>query len=64
MVNIQKANACSPWTPCFKIKEASIVTSEDKMKMKSPEIYTHIYFYFEKNVGGSVNRKTKKKSPY
>ena len=34
------------------------------MKMKSPEIYTHIYFYFEKNVGGSVNRKTKKKSPY
>ena len=35
MVNIQKANACSPWTPCFKIKEASIITSEDKIKIKS-----------------------------
>ena len=30
------------------------------MKIKSPEIYTHIYFYFEKNVGGSVNQTIKK----
>ena len=25
MVNIQKASAYSPWNPCFKIKEESIV---------------------------------------
>ena len=34
-VNIQKANAFIPWTPCFKIKEASIETLEDKIKIKS-----------------------------
>ena len=47
MVNIQKANACSPWTPCFKIKEASIVMSEDKEKIKVCKIYTY-FFHFEK----------------
>ena len=35
MVDIQKANACSPWTLYFKIKEASIATLEDKTKLKS-----------------------------
>ena len=34
-VNIQKANACCTWTPYFKIKDASIVTSEDKIKIES-----------------------------
>ena len=42
MVNIQKANACSPWTPCFKIKEASIVMSEDKIKIKSVKYFFSI----------------------
>ena len=59
MVDIQKANACSPWTPCFKIKEASIITSEDKIKIKSLQ---NIFFsILEKNVGGSVNHKIEKK---
>ena len=34
-VNIQKTNAFIPWTPCFKIKEASIKTLEDKIKIIS-----------------------------
>ena len=42
MVNIQKANTCSPWTPCFKIKEASTVMSEDKIKIKSVKYFFSI----------------------
>ena len=41
-VNIEKANASSPWSPCFKIKKASIVTSEDKIKIKKS---VKIYFF-------------------
>ena len=46
MVNKQKANVCRPWTPCFEIKEESIVTSEEKTKIKICEII--FFFYFEK----------------
>ena len=34
-VNIQKANTCSPCTPSFMIKEASIAMPEDKIKLKN-----------------------------
>ena len=63
MVNKQKANVCRPWTPCFEIKEESIVTSEDKTKIKICEIIFFFSILKKKNVGRSVNQKIKKKSP-
>ena len=66
MVDIQKADACSPCTPCFKIKEASIVTSEDKIKIEN---LSNFFFCIlkkkqtKKNVGESVNQKIKRSHP-
>ena len=47
MINIQKVKACSPWTPCFKIKEAINITLEGKIKIKSLEnvCSSEIYLY-------------------
>ena len=47
MINIQKVKACSPWTTCFKIKEAINITLEGKIKIKSLEnvCSSEIYLY-------------------
>ena len=59
MVNIQKASTWSPWIPCFKIKDASIVTSEDKIKIISVK-YINFFLFSKKNPGRSITGKQKR----